>query len=141
MPSKTTEQVRDQVLALARAGQSYTQIQNATKTAERPKGLARPTIWSILKEAGMVKPGQQVRGRPAAPPASEPPATAPKPSASPNGNGLDEFQPPAPPKPKATAPPETTEAEYLDCSECGSTHALKNGEKLERCLACGAYFD
>ena len=137
MPPKTPEPMREQVLSLKRAGRSYNQIKAETK-------LSRPAIWKILKEAGLVGQAPPASSPSVAPPSMQPTAPVLRPSTS--GNGLDEFQPPAPPsKPKAKPTPQAPAApesvEYGDCSECGTTHRLVNGEKLERCLACGAIFD
>ena len=97
---------------------------------------SRSTVFSIRKEAGLVKPKTATTEISVS---SQQPSTVQSPSApivqasSTAGNGLDEYQPPM----TKTKPSKL----YADCSECGATHEYESNEKLEACLNCGVAFD
>lgn len=138
MPKKTPEDLREKVVALRKAGATYTQIEANpdTRNPETGQKLARPTLIKILREAGLTKgvraeavthpqqSGKTPSGNQSMPVQPVSPAAS---------NGVDDFMPKAA-KVKVT-PKRKVE---FQCSECGAEFVGDEDDELpEECPECG----
>lgn len=126
MPKKTSEEIREKVVALRKSGATYTQIEKQVISPETGEPLARPTLIKILKEAGLTTP----KGPRQVPAASS--ATQARPTSAPSAssNGVSDFMPKNQPKRKVYQ-------EFV-CEHCGMEFVgPEDEEPPETCPECG----
>ena len=134
MPKKTSEEIREKVVALRKGGATYTQIEAQIVSPETGQKLARPTLIKILKEAGLTKAANAAAITP--PPSSvKTPSenqSKPVPTYS-SSDGVADFMPKQ--TVKVTTPKKKVE---FQCQECGTEFIGDDGDELpETCPECG----
>jgi hypothetical protein len=143
MPKKTPESIREQVVALRKAGNTYTQIEAQVVNPETGRPIQRPTTIKILKEAGLTRAASSAARAGTGPASSPSPRTAAGASGVPpaatssvplaRGNGVDEFMPKVKAQAKAPAAPVD-----FECEHCGAEFtADSEADVPETCPECG----
>lgn len=141
MPKKLPEQVREKVVQLRKAGRTYAEIEAMVTNPETGQPIARPTLISVLKEAGLTRGVSSAAKQATGAVSSPPPTTAAAPSGAPpaarpsaqpaRGNGVDEFMPKDKPKPKA-------QPIDFQCEHCGTEFTADSEDDLpDVCPECG----
>jgi hypothetical protein len=138
---KTDEQTRNMVVELLKEGNTYREISEATVSEANPKGLSKPTVWSIKKEAGLpmkaknVKKEQPVSTGQSSQPAKSSGYSSPTVRTA-SGDGVSEFQPEV--KKVKAVPVEKGERITIQCDHCGVLLEGEPGDEMpEVCPECG----